>query len=125
MQELVPTDVHQLSDPYCILKLVSTRFDVSCALPYTWWLPDTVALVLVSLYVLWIYLFQGTELRTKTVHKTIHPVFNETLTFYGITQTDLAWTSLQIHVMGKKIIKFSRYEYICIQDVYVKVHSVD
>lgn len=47
------------------------------------------------------FLLKGAHHRTKTVHKTLQPVFNETLTFYGLLQTDLAWQTLQINVMGE------------------------
>lgn len=38
----------------------------------------------------------STRLRTKTVHKTRNPEFNENLTFYDITETDLMKKSLHI-----------------------------
>ncbi|CAG7830180.1 unnamed protein product [Allacma fusca] len=44
---------------------------------------------------------EGTHLRTKTVHKTLQPVFNETLTFQGVTQNDLARQILQIDVLDE------------------------
>ncbi|XP_025835633.1 uncharacterized protein LOC108733899 [Agrilus planipennis] len=41
----------------------------------------------------------STRLRTKTVHKTRNPEFNENLTFYDITEDDLAKKTLHILVM--------------------------
>lgn len=38
------------------------------------------------------------RLRTKTVHKTKNPEFNETVHFFGITESDLATKSLEIVV---------------------------
>lgn len=38
----------------------------------------------------------STRLRTKTVHKTRNPEFNENLTFYDISETDLLNKSLHI-----------------------------
>lgn len=32
---------------------------------------------------------KATKLRTKTVHKTLNPEFNETLTYYGIMEDDI------------------------------------
>lgn len=36
------------------------------------------------------------RMRTKTVHKTKNPEFNETLHFFGITESDLAMKSVEI-----------------------------
>ncbi|XP_030754975.1 rabphilin-3A [Sitophilus oryzae] len=41
----------------------------------------------------------STRLRTKTVHKTRNPEFNENLTFYDITEDDLAKKSLHVLVV--------------------------
>lgn len=41
----------------------------------------------------------STRLRTKTVHKTRNPEFNESLTFYEITENDLLKKSLHILVL--------------------------
>ncbi|XP_060533212.1 rabphilin-3A [Cylas formicarius] len=41
----------------------------------------------------------STRLRTKTVHKTRNPEFNENLTFYDITENDLATKSLHVLVV--------------------------
>ncbi|KAG5888086.1 hypothetical protein JTB14_024858 [Gonioctena quinquepunctata] len=41
----------------------------------------------------------STRLRTKTVHKTRNPEFNENLTFYDITESDLMKKSLHILVV--------------------------
>ncbi|XP_066153659.1 double C2-like domain-containing protein beta isoform X1 [Euwallacea fornicatus] len=41
----------------------------------------------------------STRLRTKTVHKTRNPEFNENLTFYDITEEDLAAKSLHVLVV--------------------------
>ncbi len=38
---------------------------------------------------------KSTKLRTKTVHKTLDPKFNETLTYYGITDDDLCKKTLR------------------------------
>lgn len=40
-----------------------------------------------------------TRLRTKTVHKTRNPEFNENLTFYEIAEDDLAKKSLHVLVL--------------------------
>lgn len=41
----------------------------------------------------------STRLKTKTVHKTRNPEFNENLTFYDITENDLAKKSLHVLVV--------------------------
>lgn len=41
----------------------------------------------------------STRLRTKTVHKTRNPEFNENLTFYDITETDLMKKALHVLVV--------------------------
>lgn len=53
--------------------------------------------------ILFIY-HQGTHLRTKTIHKTVNPIFNETLTFYGVTPHDLSWQTLELKIIGEKIL---------------------
>ena len=40
------------------------------------------------------------RLKTKTVHKTINPEFNETVNFYGITEMDIQKKTLHILVLG-------------------------
>ena len=35
-----------------------------------------------------ISIFKANKLRTKTIHKTLNPEWNETLTYYGITEDD-------------------------------------
>lgn len=42
---------------------------------------------------------KSNRLRTKTVHKTRNPEFNETLTFYGVTDTDMAKKILHILIL--------------------------
>ena len=41
----------------------------------------------------------STRLRTKTVHKTRNPEFNESLTFYEISESDLKEKSLHVLVV--------------------------
>lgn len=43
---------------------------------------------------------QSYRLRTRTVPKTTDPEFNETLTFYGITDNDILTQSLHILILG-------------------------
>ncbi|XP_015592847.1 rabphilin-3A isoform X1 [Cephus cinctus] len=57
---LRPMDIHGLADPFCKLNILPI-------------LPTTIT----------------KRLRTKTVHKTRDPEFNETLNFYGTTETDM------------------------------------
>ncbi|XP_068087082.1 rabphilin-3A [Anabrus simplex] len=42
---------------------------------------------------------KSNRLKTRTVHKTRNPEFNETLTFYGVTDTDLAKKIMHILVL--------------------------
>ncbi|XP_071848645.1 rabphilin-3A-like isoform X2 [Apostichopus japonicus] len=44
---------------------------------------------------------RSTKLRTKTVHKTLNPEFNETLTYYGITDEDLQKKTLRLSVLDE------------------------
>ena len=39
--------------------------------------------------------FTVNKLRTKTIHKTLNPDWNETLTYYGITEDDMLRKSLR------------------------------
>lgn len=60
---LRPMDIHGLADPFCKLNILPV---------------ETVTTT--------------KRLRTKTVHKTRDPEFNETLNFYGTTETDVRLT---------------------------------
>lgn len=44
---------------------------------------------------------KSNKLRTKTVHKTLNPEFNETLTYYGITENDMARKTLRLLVLDE------------------------
>ncbi|XP_039298032.1 rabphilin-3A [Nilaparvata lugens] len=44
------------------------------------------------------------RLRTRTVHKTKNPEFNETLTFYGVTESDLKRCALHIIVESEEAV---------------------
>ncbi|CAK9832833.1 Double C2-like domain-containing protein beta [Anthophora retusa] len=66
---LRPMDIHGLADPFCKLNILPI---------------DTVATT--------------KRLRTKTVHKTRNPEFNETLNFYGTTETDI-WNGKALHIL--------------------------
>ncbi|CAH0696558.1 unnamed protein product [Spodoptera exigua] len=63
---LIGMDMTGLSDPFCRLEVLPREGSYS------------------------------NRLRTKTVHKTKNPEFNETLHFFGITESDLAVKSLEI-----------------------------
>ncbi|CAH0713691.1 unnamed protein product, partial [Brenthis ino] len=63
---LIGMDMTGLSDPFCRLEVLPREGTYS------------------------------NRLRTKTVHKTKNPEFNETLHFFGITESDLAIKSLEI-----------------------------
>ncbi|XP_071790720.1 rabphilin-3A-like isoform X4 [Asterias amurensis] len=53
---------------------------------------------------------KSTKLRTKTVHKTLDPKFNETLTYYGITDDDLCKKTLRLSVLDED--KFGHNDFI-------------
>ncbi|XP_028168641.1 rabphilin-3A isoform X1 [Ostrinia furnacalis] len=63
---LIGMDMTGLSDPFCRLEILPREGTYS------------------------------NRLRTKTVHKTKNPEFNETLHFFGITESDLSVKSLEI-----------------------------
>ncbi|XP_013167496.1 PREDICTED: rabphilin-3A [Papilio xuthus] len=63
---LIGMDMTGLSDPFCRLEILPREGTYS------------------------------NRLRTKTVHKTKNPEFNETVHFFGITESDLAAKSLEI-----------------------------
>nr|XP_037872297.1 rabphilin-3A isoform X2 [Bombyx mori] len=63
---LIGMDMTGLSDPFCRLEILPKEGTYS------------------------------NRLRTKTVHKTKNPEFNETLHFFGITESDLSVKSLEI-----------------------------
>ncbi|MEQ2254662.1 Double C2-like domain-containing protein beta, partial [Ilyodon furcidens] len=50
------------------------------------------------------------KLRTKTLHNTLNPVWNETLTYYGITDEDMVRKTLRISVCDED--KFRHNEFI-------------
>lgn len=39
--------------------------------------------------------------RTKTIHKTRNPEFNETVTFYGVTETDIGKKTFRITLLDE------------------------
>lgn len=47
---------------------------------------------------------QSYRLRTRTVFKTVNPEFNETLTFYGISDNHILTQALHILILGKKMV---------------------
>lgn len=49
---------------------------------------------------IYVFFLQSYRLRTRTVNKTVNPEFNETLTFYGITDDDIITQSLHILILG-------------------------
>ncbi|XP_070571491.1 double C2-like domain-containing protein beta isoform X9 [Ptychodera flava] len=53
---------------------------------------------------------KANKLRTKTVHKTLNPEFNETLTYYGITEDDLQRKTLRLSVLDED--KFGHNDFI-------------
>lgn len=42
-----------------------------------------------------VFVFQANKLRTKTLHNTLNPFWNETLTYYGITDEDMVRKTLR------------------------------
>ncbi|XP_050408654.1 rabphilin-3A isoform X2 [Patella vulgata] len=44
---------------------------------------------------------KSTKLRTKTIHKTLNPEWNETLTYYGITEEDIVKKTLRLSVLDE------------------------
>ncbi|XP_066603749.1 rabphilin-3A isoform X2 [Prorops nasuta] len=69
-RNLKPMDIHGLADPFCKLNILpSGKFSST------------------------------SRLKTKTVHKTRNPEFNETINFYGTTENDLSIRALHILVL--------------------------
>ncbi|XP_054003082.1 uncharacterized protein LOC128889457 [Hylaeus anthracinus] len=66
---LRPMDIHGLADPFCKLNILPV---------------ETIATT--------------KRLRTKTVHKTRDPEFNEILNFYGTPETDI-WSGKALHIL--------------------------
>nr|XP_034175975.1 rabphilin-1 [Osmia lignaria] len=66
---LRPMDIHGLADPFCKLNILPVATITTTK-----------------------------RLRTKTVHKTRDPEFNEILNFYGTTETDV-WNGKALHIM--------------------------
>ena len=50
-------------------------------------------------------IFQSNKLRTKTIHKTLNPQWNETLTYHGITEEDMAKKTVRFAFSGYLISK--------------------
>ncbi|XP_043940076.1 double C2-like domain-containing protein beta isoform X2 [Protopterus annectens] len=53
---------------------------------------------------------KANKLRTKTLHNTLNPVWNEALTYYGITNEDMVRKTLRLCVCDED--KFGRNEFI-------------
>lgn len=45
--------------------------------------------------------FQSFKLRTKTINKTLNPQWNETLTYYGITEEDMRKKTIRLSVLDE------------------------
>jgi Ca2+-dependent lipid-binding protein len=56
--------------------------------------------------VLTFFLTQSTKLRSKTIYKTLNPEWNETLTYYGITESDAATKTLRLSVFDEDTFGF-------------------
>ncbi|KAK7074456.1 Double C2-like domain-containing protein beta, partial [Halocaridina rubra] len=44
---------------------------------------------------------KSNKLRTRTMPKTVNPEFNETLTYYGISDQDMARKTLRLMLLGE------------------------
>lgn len=49
---------------------------------------------------------KSNKLRTKTIHKTLNPDWNETLTYYGITEDDMIKKTLRLAVLDEDAFGF-------------------
>lgn len=49
---------------------------------------------------------KSTKLRTKTIHKTLNPEWNESLTYYGITEDDMLKKTLRLSVLDEDAFGF-------------------
>ncbi|PVD31713.1 hypothetical protein C0Q70_07131 [Pomacea canaliculata] len=49
---------------------------------------------------------KSTKLRTKTIHKTLNPEWNESLTYYGITEDDVLKKTLRLSVLDEDAFGF-------------------
>ena len=47
------------------------------------------------------FCFQSFKLRTKTINKTLNPEWNETLTYYGITDDDMRRKTIRLSVLDE------------------------
>ncbi|XP_070161836.1 rabphilin-3A isoform X1 [Polyergus mexicanus] len=68
-RRLIPMDIQGLADPFCKLNILPVGKIATCS-----------------------------RLRTKTVHKTRDPEFNETVNFYGMTETDIS-SGKALHIL--------------------------
>ncbi|XP_059146253.1 double C2-like domain-containing protein beta isoform X4 [Physella acuta] len=49
---------------------------------------------------------KSTKLRTKTIHKTLNPEWNESLTYYGVTEEDILRKTLRLSVLDEDAFGF-------------------
>ncbi|BFZ18785.1 hypothetical protein BsWGS_21822 [Bradybaena similaris] len=49
---------------------------------------------------------KSTKLRTKTIHKTLNPEWNEPLTYYGVTEEDILRKTLRLSVLDEDAFGF-------------------
>lgn len=49
---------------------------------------------------------KSTKLRTKTIHKTLNPEWNESLTYYGVTEDDVPKKTLRLSVLDEDAFGF-------------------
>ncbi|WAR01148.1 DOC2B-like protein [Mya arenaria] len=62
---------------------------------------------------------RATKLRTKTIHKTLNPQWNETLTYHGITEEDLLKKTLRLSVLDE-----DAFSYDFIGETRVELHRL-
>ncbi|CAG0891959.1 unnamed protein product [Darwinula stevensoni] len=84
-KDLQATEHTGYADPYVLVHLLPRAARVRDHTCHAFWRMQ-------SKYV------KGGEMRTRTVHRTLHPEFNETVTYHGIRPEDLVVKSLQLSV---------------------------
>ena len=51
-------------------------------------------------------LLQASKLRTMTIFKTLNPEWNEKLTYYGMTESDMANKTLRLTILDQNTFQF-------------------